>query len=182
MALLFWRLPTTASINKALVRACCMYWGSWTQRQWNMRPNADRTSTELSGFAQVCAVMSTNASWNLNHTYKRSGKFNDRHANTNTQSWTPRREDVRAIKEGDISLNDIVPPSTCGFTLCWSAMLRPAHISLTIRFHNSVSVFKLASNASFRPRTRSFRLGIRSSRKGAEDTFTSYREKKVVAR
>lgn len=31
MALLLWRLPTTASINKALVRACCMYWGSWKQ-------------------------------------------------------------------------------------------------------------------------------------------------------
>lgn len=55
-------------------------------------------------------------------------------------------------------------------------MLRPAHISLTIRFHSSVSVFRLASNASFRPRTRSFRLEIRRSRKGAEDTFTSYRE------
>ena len=54
-------------------------------------------------------------------------------------------------------------------------MLRPAHISLTIRFHSSVSVFKLASNTSFLPRTRSFRLGILRSRKGAEDTFTSCR-------
>lgn len=68
-------------------------------------------------------------------------------------------------------------PFSYSFTLCWSAMLRPAHISFTIRFHKSVSVFKLASNTSFRPRTRSFRLGIRRSRKGAEDTFTSYREK-----
>lgn len=36
-------------------------------------------------------------------------------------------------------------------TLCWSARLRPAHISLTIRCHRSVSVFRLASKASFLP-------------------------------
>lgn len=61
-------------------------------------------------------------------------------------------------------------------TLCWSARLRPAHISLTIRCHRSVSVFRFASKASFLPWTRSFRLGIRSSRKGADDTFTSCKE------
>lgn len=63
-------------------------------------------------------------------------------------------------------------------TLCWSARLRPAHISLTIRCHRSVSVFRLASKASFLPWTRSFRLGIRRSKKGAEDTFTSCKEEK----
>lgn len=63
-------------------------------------------------------------------------------------------------------------------TLCWSAMLRPAHISLTMRCHRSVSVFRLASKASFLPWTRSFRLGIRRSKKGADDTFTSLKEEK----
>lgn len=63
-------------------------------------------------------------------------------------------------------------------TLCWSARLRPAHISLTIRCHRSVSVFRLASKASFLPWTRSFRLGIRRSKKGADDTFTSCKDEK----
>lgn len=69
--------------------------------------------------------------------------------------------------------------STTGrrFTLCWSAIMRPAHISLIIRYQSSVSVFKLASNASFLPWTRSFRPGIRRSKKGAEDTFTSCRKR-----
>lgn len=57
-------------------------------------------------------------------------------------------------------------------------MPRPAHISLTMRCHRSVSVFRLASKASFLPWTRSFRLGIRRSKKGADDTFTSWKEEK----
>ena len=58
--------------------------------------------------------------------------------------------------------------------MCRSAMLRPALISFTMRFQSSASVFRLASKASFLPRTRSFRLGILSSMRGAEDTFTSW--------
>lgn len=127
---------------------------------------------------------------------QRSLKFTVIGMHTQTHSRGYRDKDkVWVMKAHDNSLHDIFPlylsflphtqytlivthtPFSYSVTLCWSAMLRPAHISFTIRFHKSVSVFKLASNASFRPRTRSFRLGIRRSRKGAEDTFTSYREK-----
>lgn len=58
-------------------------------------------------------------------------------------------------------------------TLWSSAIILPAHISLTMRFHRSHADFRLASNTSFLRLHLIFRDGILSSRKGAKEIFTS---------
>ncbi len=60
------------------------------------------------------------------------------------------------------------------FTLWLSAIILPAHISLTIRFHSSHSDFKLASNISLLRLFLIFRDGILKSENEAVEIFTSW--------
>lgn len=130
-------------------------------------------------FVQVCLFVFMYNWGNFNHSLTET----DTHSN-----WCLNKHEVWIINEQGNSINfpdeayhfplcsltaTPTQPLHHRFTLCWSAVKRPAHISLTIRFQSSVSVFKLASKVSFLPRTRSFRPGIRRSMKGAEETFTS---------
>jgi len=58
------------------------------------------------------------------------------------------------------------------FTLWLSAIILPAHISLIIKFHSSLSDFKLASNISFLRLVLIFRDGFLKSR--TVEFFTSW--------